>query len=114
MLVGSRRACVIDWGIASLNASTPMPPSGVARREVVDVDATDAAAVAPILAPKQRPMVMGTPGIIEPELYEGAAPAPEQDVFALGVVLYELLAGCLPHKVERFDRSRSHSDTIRA
>ena len=114
MLVGSRRACVIDWGIASLNASTTMPPSGVARREVVDVDATDAAAVAPILAPKQRPMVMGTPGYIAPEIYEGAAPAPEQDVFALGVVLYEMLAGCLPHKVERFDRSRSHSDTIRA
>jgi pimeloyl-ACP methyl ester carboxylesterase/hemoglobin-like flavoprotein len=40
---------------------------------------------------------MGTPAYLAPELWWGDAATPRSDVFALGLVLYELLAGKLPH-----------------
>ncbi|WP_437671689.1 alpha/beta fold hydrolase [Sorangium sp. So ce131] len=42
-------------------------------------------------------MVMGTPLYLAPELWAGTAATPHSDVYALGLVLYELCAGRLPH-----------------
>ncbi|AKU95940.1 serine/threonine protein kinase [Labilithrix luteola] len=41
--------------------------------------------------------LMGTPAYLSPELWWGEAASPRSDVFALGLVLYELIAGALPH-----------------
>lgn len=41
--------------------------------------------------------LMGTPAYLSPELWWGEAASPRSDVFALGLVLYELIAGKLPH-----------------
>lgn len=41
-------------------------------------------------------VIMGTPGYIAPEMYLGKVFDSRVDVFAAGVVLYQLLAGCLP------------------
>lgn len=38
-------------------------------------------------------VVLGTPGYLSPEAYRGADPAPAQDLYALGVVMREMLAG---------------------
>ncbi|HWA73153.1 MAG TPA: serine/threonine-protein kinase [Polyangiaceae bacterium] len=40
--------------------------------------------------------VLGTPGYIAPEAARGDAPAPPADIFALGVLLHQMLSGRLP------------------
>jgi serine/threonine protein kinase len=44
----------------------------------------------------QTGAVVGTPGYVAPELFDGAAPSPSSDLYAVGVVAYELLAGVAP------------------
>ena len=41
--------------------------------------------------------IMGTPAYLAPELWWGEAASPRSDIWALGLVLHELLIGTLPH-----------------
>ncbi len=70
---------VLDWGVARVVAdseptSTPAPVAGPA-------DMTQAGDV------------LGTPGYMSPEQYEGARVGPPTDVYALGAILFEILTG---------------------
>lgn len=112
MLAGPRRVCVVDWGIARLCTATAPAALDAICQPAGETD-TDARPVTPI-APRHRHRVVGTTGYVAPEVYDGAPPAPEQDVYALGVVLYEMIAGCLPHSVAVVNRNAAPLDSMRA
>ncbi len=42
-------------------------------------------------------LVLGSPAYMAPELLAGAEPTPASDLYALGVTLFQLLSGRLPH-----------------
>ncbi|HSQ70910.1 MAG TPA: serine/threonine-protein kinase [Rubrivivax sp.] len=45
-------------------------------------------------------VVPGSPGFMAPEQLAGSVPTPASDFYALGVTLFQLLAGRLPHEAE--------------
>ena len=67
---------------------------GIARRDHTLFTAADGP-VTEVL-PTEPGVVMGTIGYIAPEQIEGRLPTPATDVFSLGCILYELIAGSLP------------------
>ncbi|PYB72231.1 protein kinase [Pseudomonas sp. LB-090624] len=49
----------------------------------------------------------GTPSYLAPEAFDGQPPSPRQDLYAVGVTLYQLLTGHYPYgEVEAFQRPR--------
>ncbi|MSO30685.1 MAG: serine/threonine-protein kinase [Acidobacteria bacterium] len=77
VMITSQGAKLLDFGIATTQAST--------RRDVIDASTvTDSASVP------------GTTAYMAPEQLEGAVDDPRSDIFALGVVMYEMLTGRKP------------------
>jgi serine/threonine protein kinase len=74
---------ITDFGIAHAVGSTPVTSSG---------------------------MVMGTPGYIAPERVSGAQAGPASDLYALGIVAYECLAGSQPFRGGALDVAIAHRD----
>ncbi|MFI5930722.1 serine/threonine-protein kinase [Actinoplanes sp. NPDC051494] len=54
--------------------------------------------------------VIGTPHYMAPEAISGGEAAPAADVYALGIVLFELVAGRTPYAGESFAVLRAHLD----
>jgi PAS domain S-box-containing protein len=76
---------VLDWGLAKqikTGGDTPPPP----RLRDSDQGLT------------QVGQIVGTPAYIAPEQLAGATPGPLTDLYALGVILYEILAGRPPYQ----------------
>jgi serine/threonine protein phosphatase PrpC len=64
-------------------------------------------AYCPGLSRESEGTVPGTPGYLAPEVFEGATPEPQQDLFAAGITLYHLLTGHYPYgEIEAFQRPR--------
>ena len=61
----------------------------------------------------QRELHAGTPSYINPEQWEGAAADAASDLFALGVTLYQWLAGRLPYgEIEPYQAARYRRDPV--
>lgn len=65
-----------------------------ARLKVTDFGI--ARALSTIMPDEKADVVWGSPQYFSPEQATGEAPSPSSDVYSLGVVLYEVLAGALP------------------
>jgi serine/threonine protein kinase len=68
---------ILDFGLAKITTAK----SGQATEAAAQTTAT------------QRGMVMGTVGYMSPEQVRGQVADSRSDIFSLGVVLYEILAG---------------------
>jgi serine/threonine-protein kinase len=69
---------VLDWGVARVLVDRRPPSQGT------DIDS---------LAGTEAGALLGTPGYMAPEQLKGDAVGSETDVYALGAILFELLAG---------------------
>jgi hypothetical protein len=79
MLTPQGRIKVLDFGLAKRAAGLAASP--------------DAATEALVTEPHT---LLGTPAYMAPEIWKGMEADPRSDVFALGVILYEMLAGRRP------------------
>jgi len=73
---------VLDFGLAKL--TEPEPPVAPLRDKVQDKNSSDSG------------MVMGTLRYMSPEQARGEKVDARTDIFSLGVVLYQMIAGCTP------------------
>jgi serine/threonine-protein kinase len=97
MLTGEGVVKILDFGLAKV--ATESEPV-VLVRSGGDASSSDPAAYGPtVLASSnrtERGRVMGTPAYMAPEQARGESVDARSDVFAFGVVLYEMLAGKSP------------------
>jgi formylglycine-generating enzyme required for sulfatase activity/predicted Ser/Thr protein kinase len=49
-------------------------------------------------------LLAGTPRYMAPEVLRGGSPTPQSDIYSLGLTLYELCTGSLPHDADSVDR----------
>lgn len=65
--------------------------------KIIDFGSTKIAGIEEIQTPYERNALLGTLDYAAPEYFEGYAGSPQSDIFALGVITYEMLTGRLPY-----------------
>ena len=65
--------------------------------KIIDFGATSVAGIMEIATPIERPNVLGTAQYSAPEYFLGESGTARSDIFSLGVITYQMLAGRLPY-----------------
>ena len=86
MVIGKQRVKLFDFGLAQL---VDAPAAGWPLGSNSGDDGSRLTACGGIA---------GTPAYLAPELWTGGAASARSDIYALGLVLYELVVGDLPHR----------------
>lgn len=82
---------LVDFGLAKLGLpSESQPPAAETGELRIPEELLHAAKTA-------TGTLVGTPLYVAPEVWQGSPATPASDVFAVGLVLYELIAGAIPH-----------------
>jgi serine/threonine protein kinase/formylglycine-generating enzyme required for sulfatase activity len=92
ILTDEGRAKLLDFGLATFMGGNP--PEDLAAAPVPGPPA-DREATAGIL--DTGPQLVGTPLYMAPEVWRGEHATRQSDLYSLGILLYELLAGATPH-----------------
>ncbi len=82
---GSRRIVLLDFGLAR-DSKSQIPESGARRPTEARSTLTQG--------------IMGTPAYMAPEQFEGNPVSPATDIYALGIILYELVTGFHPYAAD--------------
>lgn len=88
-LAEAHRSGVIHRDLKSANVILCRSPEGSFRTVITDFGL----ATGPTFDPRD---LAGTPGYMAPELWKGDRPSPASDIYALGVILYEMVTGEKP------------------
>jgi serine/threonine protein phosphatase PrpC len=68
--------------------------------KIIDFGSTRVAGLMEIAAPEERTHLLGTAQYTAPEYFLGEAGSTRSDIFSLGVIVYQMLAGKLPYGAE--------------
>jgi tetratricopeptide (TPR) repeat protein/predicted Ser/Thr protein kinase len=93
---------ILDFGLAKLRdevAPAPLPASGSSTRRALDATMPSA----PDAYATQAGSLLGTPLYMAPEQLAGSPPDERSEVFSVGVLAYELLAGRPPYSATSLD-----------
>jgi len=85
------RVRVVDFGLAQRWSASDTAPA------MLDHDSDERDAADSGRAASDEGLIVGTPDYMAPEQWKGLPCTPATDVWALGLILYELLTGRLPH-----------------
>jgi tetratricopeptide (TPR) repeat protein len=89
-LAEAHRNQIIHGDLKSANVILTRNPDGTLRAVITDFGLARAASVSGVTG--------GSPGYMAPELYQGAPTSVVSDIYALGVILHELVSGFRPHE----------------
>ncbi len=82
---------VLDWGLARvLTVAAAAAAAGATAAPLGDAEGTE---IASLDGETQIGAVLGTPGYMPPEQIDSSQVGPPADVYALGAILFEILAG---------------------
>jgi len=84
VMLTHRGAIVMDFGVAGIETAVESPSISVANGDARSLVRTEAGTV------------FGSPAYMAPELWEGAPASIQSDIYAFGVMLYQMLSGKLP------------------